>query len=69
MASENVELVRLIWTAWERGDYGSAEWAHPQIEFAFPDGPDPTNVEDGRVTRTEIYPSPERALEAAGLSE
>jgi ketosteroid isomerase-like protein len=41
MASENVELVRSIFSAWERGDYSSAEWAHPEMEYEYPDGPSP----------------------------
>jgi ketosteroid isomerase-like protein len=41
MASENVELVRSIFAAWEQGDYfGSGDWAHSEIEFVLPDGPD-----------------------------
>ena len=37
----NVELVRSICTPWERGEFFSAEWAHPEIEFVLADGPDP----------------------------
>jgi ketosteroid isomerase-like protein len=40
MSQENVEIVRSIHAAWERGDYSSAEWAHPEIEYVHADGPD-----------------------------
>ena len=41
MTSPNVELVRSIFVAFERGDYSSAQWAHPEIEYVFVDGPSP----------------------------
>ena len=39
--SRNVDLVRSMYAAWERGDYSATEWAHPEIEYIIADGPAP----------------------------
>jgi ketosteroid isomerase-like protein len=41
MPSANLDLVRSILAANERGDYSSVEWAHPEIELVLADGPTP----------------------------
>jgi ketosteroid isomerase-like protein len=40
MSQENVEIVRGIYRAWQRGDFSSYDWADPAIEFHIRSGPD-----------------------------
>jgi ketosteroid isomerase-like protein len=41
VSRENVDLVHSIFERWKRGDYRWTEWADPEIEFVFADGPTP----------------------------
>lgn len=50
MSTQNVQIVKEIYAAWERGDFSSSDWADPEIEYSAP-GPDrPTKGVDAMAS-------------------
>ena len=41
--SANLDPVRSIYAAWERGDFGRTDWVHHEIAWAWVGGPEPSS--------------------------
>jgi hypothetical protein len=52
--SANLDLVRSILADWERGDWSSARWAHPDIEYVMVDEPG-SAIHRGRAAMAEAW--------------
>src|SRR5437588_1487264 len=55
MPSANLDLVRSIYAAWERGDFSSTLSAHPEIEFVRADAPDDRGPSAGVAGMAESF--------------
>jgi ketosteroid isomerase-like protein len=53
--SENLDLVRSICADWERGEYTSLAWAHPQIEFVIADLPTSSGTWQGVAAMVQAW--------------
>jgi ketosteroid isomerase-like protein len=52
--SENLDLVRLIFAHWGRGDFSWIGWADPEIKVVIVDGPEP-GVRSGLGEMTDAW--------------
>jgi hypothetical protein len=54
----NLDLMRSIYADWGRGNFRSADWAHPEVEFVIGDGPSPRRLEwaDGIAESIRDWP-------------
>ena len=71
MSKENVEIVKRIYADWAQGEYGSIDWADPEIEFSVPG---PETAERGIEAMTRAWTEWLRAfkdlkVEAAAFHE